>query len=212
MLVFDIDGTLTDTVHLDGECYVEAVRHVLGVALDGDWSRFEQVTDQGIANELLRGWPEVERATLGIRLRDDFLGRLSSRIRDQRGVSEIAGSATLLERLAVHGIDHALATGAWRDGALLKLRSAGLPIDRLASTSSETPVRRAIFERAARASGEVTLIGDGLWDAAVARELGWRFIGRADSAAKSRTLLGAGAEAVVEDFSDPGTIELLLGA
>jgi phosphoglycolate phosphatase-like HAD superfamily hydrolase len=53
LVVFDIDGTLTDTNLVDGECYWRAVREVLGLSGERpDWSDFHHVTDVGIAAEL----------------------------------------------------------------------------------------------------------------------------------------------------------------
>ena len=50
---FDIDGTLVASVGFDAELYAEAVREVLGVEIDTDWSRYENVTDSGILEEIL---------------------------------------------------------------------------------------------------------------------------------------------------------------
>jgi len=53
LVVFDIDGTLTDTNKVDGVCYWQAVREVLGLAQEQpDWSGFRHVTDVGIAAEI----------------------------------------------------------------------------------------------------------------------------------------------------------------
>jgi phosphoglycolate phosphatase-like HAD superfamily hydrolase len=53
LVVFDIDGTLTDTNLMDGECYWRAVSEVLGLfGEQPDWSDFRHVTDVGIAAEL----------------------------------------------------------------------------------------------------------------------------------------------------------------
>src|SRR5689334_12282969 len=54
LLIFDIDGTLTASNHLDTECYVQAMSEHLGVAIDSDWSRYRHVTDSGIASELFQ--------------------------------------------------------------------------------------------------------------------------------------------------------------
>src|SRR5438128_9751655 len=53
LVVFDIDGTLTDTNLVDSNCYWRAVSQVLGLSGEQpDWSNFRHVTDAGIAAEL----------------------------------------------------------------------------------------------------------------------------------------------------------------
>jgi len=53
LVIFDIDGTLTDTNLVDGECYWRAVSTILGLSGEQpDWSDFRDTTDVGIAAEL----------------------------------------------------------------------------------------------------------------------------------------------------------------
>ncbi|MEM1248471.1 MAG: HAD hydrolase-like protein [Acidobacteriota bacterium] len=203
MLIFDIDGTLTDTVDVDGECFQESVRQILGLDLTDEWSSFEQVTDQGITDELLSQRTARERMALGYRLRQDFFERLGDRARrSPERFAEIPGAAELLQELDERAVDYALATGGWRPSAELKLAMARLPAKRLRATSSETSIRIQIFASAAAGRTNVTLLGDGLWDATVARRLGWRFVARAAPGAKSEALLQAGAEGVVHDWTE----------
>jgi beta-phosphoglucomutase-like phosphatase (HAD superfamily) len=52
LVVFDVDGTLTDTCRVDELCYAHALRDVFGIdASLTDWSTFRYVTDWGIALE-----------------------------------------------------------------------------------------------------------------------------------------------------------------
>lgn len=202
MLLFDVDGTLTDTTDVDGQCFTDSVRAVLGVELTSHWNEFEQVTDAGIALELLREHPTDEQARLSAELERDFLRRLERQAAEApQRFAAIPGAPELLDRLARRGTPFRLATGAWRSSATFKLSLAGLGDYAPACTSSETPVRREIFERAAEGATSVTLIGDGLWDARVARELGWRLVARADADA-AETLRRAGASDALPDFRD----------
>ncbi len=46
LVMFDIDGTLTDTVNVDKECYVRSLAEACGfVDIETDWSRYEHATD-----------------------------------------------------------------------------------------------------------------------------------------------------------------------
>jgi len=44
LVLFDLDGTLVDSGAFEGELYVHAVRSVLGIAIDTDWSRYRHET------------------------------------------------------------------------------------------------------------------------------------------------------------------------
>jgi len=51
-VIFDIDGTLVDSVEFDGQSYIAAVRHVLGnVSIRSNWS-YEHITDSGILRQI----------------------------------------------------------------------------------------------------------------------------------------------------------------
>ena len=52
--IFDIDGTLLQSVEADGELYALAVQRALGIdSIDTKWSSYQHVTDQGILREIL---------------------------------------------------------------------------------------------------------------------------------------------------------------
>ena len=60
LVVFDIDGTLTDTMGVDATCFVRALSEVCGFSdIDADWSRYKHATDAGIFNEIFQ--PRVGR-------------------------------------------------------------------------------------------------------------------------------------------------------
>jgi beta-phosphoglucomutase-like phosphatase (HAD superfamily) len=51
--MFDIDGTLTDTVKVDKECFVRSLAEACGFFdIETDWSRYEHATDAGIFLEI----------------------------------------------------------------------------------------------------------------------------------------------------------------
>ena len=55
LVMFDIDGTLTQTFAVDTECYVEAVREVAGFqSISTNWARYQHTSDSGILDELYR--------------------------------------------------------------------------------------------------------------------------------------------------------------
>ena len=212
LVVFDIDGTLTDTNLVDGECYWRAVCEVLGISGEQpDWSTFRDVTDAGIAAELcldhlcreLRG-EEIE----AIAARLATLLELALVCKDPVA-HQIPGSAEILSMLNNSSeFAVALATGGFRLSAKLKLRRAGLPFLELPlASSSDAASREDILRIAAARAAEkhtkqfrtFTYVGDGVWDVRAARELGWRFIG-IGSGEQAKRLRQAGATIVVPDY------------
>jgi phosphoglycolate phosphatase-like HAD superfamily hydrolase len=122
---------------------------------------------------------------------------------------QIPGSAEILSILT-KSFDFALAlaTGGLRASAELKLRRANLlnPFIPIAS-SNDAISREEIMRIAARRAAEkhatqfarFTYVGDGVWDAKAARDLGWRFIG-IGSGEQADRLRQAGAEIVIPDY------------
>ena len=210
LAVFDIDGTLTDTMDVDVQCYEEAVRTELGIQIPGDWAELPEVTDAAIlmsACERL-GVPapdaETQRrvaARLGELLALE-LARAPARFRAVPGATEIFGE------LRAAGWRVAMATGAWRPSAVVKLEGADIPWEGVPlATSSDHRARADIIRHAVAASalaeGEpVVYVGDGVWDGRAARSCGYGFLGVAPAGREAR-LLDAGAGAVVQDFSRP---------
>jgi phosphoglycolate phosphatase-like HAD superfamily hydrolase len=122
---------------------------------------------------------------------------------------QIPGSAEILSILT-KSFDFAVAfaTGGLRTSAELKLRRANLlnPLIPMAS-SNDAVSREEIMRIAARRAadkhatqfGKFTYVGDGVWDANTARDMGWRFIG-IGSAEQADRLRQAGAGMVIPDY------------
>lgn len=55
LVLFDIDGTLVESCDFDTTCFQAAIKDVLGVSIDPDWSRYRHVTDSGILSEVVEG-------------------------------------------------------------------------------------------------------------------------------------------------------------
>ena len=53
LVMFDIDGTLTETMKVDEECFVRSFKDVFGFAdIDTDWSHYPRTTDSGIFHDV----------------------------------------------------------------------------------------------------------------------------------------------------------------
>jgi len=184
--MFDIDGTLADSVGFDSRYYAEAVRSVLGVEIDDTWRPYRHVTDSGILEELLASRPfDRPLDELRTQVKQRFLAAISAHFaRNPTAVREIAGAKALLEHLAqLPDVRVAIATGGWEESARLKLAAIGIDASAVPLATSSDCIERARImqvaeERALRGSpwSSRTYFGDGAWDQRASAELGYRFI------------------------------------
>ncbi|MGB8509451.1 MAG: HAD family hydrolase, partial [Pyrinomonadaceae bacterium] len=215
LAIFDIDGTLTATDAVDGECFVLALADALAINdVNTHWAQYPHTTDSGITAHIFRERfgrePSVAEVT---KLQIRFIELLKTR----RGVdvnlfAEINGAAAALDRLerdAAWAV--ALATGCWHASAALKLEAAGIEYRHLPAAFAEDGLSREEIVRAAHSRAlsrhgvqkfeRVVSVGDGVWDVRAARRLELPFLG-VGNGERETTLRLAGASHVVKDFAD----------
>ena len=213
LVIFDIDGTLTDTYAVDDECYLRAAAAELGVEpAELDWSDAPHVTDVGIAQYFWRHYRGTDPTPAELRaLHDRFVMTLEAELRaaPQR-FRPIAGASSVPMGLEAAGWSVAMATGGWSRSARLKLRAAGLMMDEVPLASSDDGISREEIIRTARRRAEartgapftrVVSVGDGTWDLRTAAALGFPFVG-IGAGERADRLRAAGASLVLEDLSD----------
>jgi phosphoglycolate phosphatase-like HAD superfamily hydrolase len=222
LAIFDLDGTLTDTNEIDTECFVAAWRQVHDIDCSAlDWSSFADVTDRGIAMTLCDlHFAADERRSAYQSVKSRFLALLEEAARGRpETFRAVPGALELPDFLEAHGWGSVIATGAWERSAEIKLAAAGFrrktPISSSDPCGSRQEIVRAAIELAARTYesdfDRLVLIGDAVWDVATAAELGLPFVGRAaGSEVLSLLAAGAGADTVLEDFTDPARAERAL--
>ncbi|MBC8002489.1 MAG: HAD family hydrolase [Opitutaceae bacterium] len=210
--MFDIDGTLTETMTVDSECYVRSLLEVFGfTGIDTDWSRYTHTSDSGILQELFASRTGRAPSEADVsRFRQHFIGLLTA-ASSQAPFAAVTGAERLLSRLAFSDSHRVcLATGAWRESARLKMTSAGLCFDdHPSATAEDAPDRESIMrlsmQRALDRRGapfqQIVYVGDGVWDARACRSLGLPFIGIGSSVRAERLAL-EGAVRVFPDLSD----------
>jgi len=213
LAVFDIDGTLTNTTQVDGECYPYAWELEFGVKITNrNINDYEHVTHSGITRDLFRQefdrLPEPREIQTLI---DRYMGLLEETYKIRPHLfNEIAGAGRLI-RLLSESADFAiaLATGSWGDPTVFKLERAdieygGLPLATADDAiAREDIVRQSIDQAKARYGvsqfSKVVSVGDGLWDVRTAALMGMPFIGVGDP----KRLSAQGALHTVRDFSSP---------
>jgi phosphoglycolate phosphatase-like HAD superfamily hydrolase len=212
LALFDIDGTLTDTNRVDGECFVAALREVFGIdSINEDWSQYPHTTDRSILGALLRrAWSREATEEELLAHRQRFVALMTERM--ARDV-EIPGAVDFLARLRREDWTLVLCTGAWSDSARLKLDRAGFPTDLRVSSCDRFPSREEIVQEGiAIAGGEpqrMVIFGDATWDVRTARNLALPFIG-VGSGRRAERLRAEGAESVIADYTDASAVLRLM--
>ena len=182
-VIFDIDGTLLNSAAVDDALYREAVRRVLGqVQLRPSLHAYDYVTDTGVLSQILADNEIPAEQEPLHEIRSHFVDLLRGHVDEHGPFVEIPGAGELLSSLRAseaHAV--AIATGGWRESAVLKLESAGLYLSDLPlATSNDHHERTAIMEIALTQLGSgidtVTYFGDGPWDRDACRTLGWEFV------------------------------------
>ncbi len=187
VVIFDIDGTLTQTNAVDSECFIQSVREVLGVEhFETNWSQYQFVTDSGVAQEISQRY--CDRPMSGA-LTKAFRENLVNGLRGQpKSIFQAIPGAIDFINILVESPDFAVAltTGAHEASARYKLETAGFKINDLPlASSSDAVVREHIMlqalDRAAHIHqarfSEVIFFGGAPWDVEASRNLGWKFIG-----------------------------------
>ena len=74
LILFDIDGTLVDSADYESELYSQAIAEVLPMSFERDWSRYRNVTDSGILDEIIDASDtESDRNDIHRRVKEIFI-------------------------------------------------------------------------------------------------------------------------------------------
>ena len=190
LVMFDVDGTLTQTNRVDCECFVQAVEDVLGIKnIDTDWSSYKNVTDLGCLEEIIRKHKrrpgtkdELLRVKMmHIRLLKEWAESDPALFLPIPGAQDVING--IIEKSNAVA---ALATGGWLESIRIKLGTAGISIDGLTIASCNDAISRdeimKIAETRAKDISGVpfrtrTYVGDAVWDVQASKRLSYFFIG-----------------------------------
>ena len=182
-VMFDIDGTLINSTGFDTECFTHAVYEELGHEVDSNWESYKHVSDSGILIEHLQrhGITGDTQHILG-NVKRRFVALVQQHL-SQHPAQEIAGASQLINHLmALPQVQLSIATGGWRDSAMLKLKSAGIDAGDIPLASSDQhPARIDIMKQAQQMTGvstphQTTYFGDGEWDRQACSDIGFDFV------------------------------------
>jgi phosphoglycolate phosphatase-like HAD superfamily hydrolase len=215
LAIFDVDGTLTKTNHVDDLCFVRAFADEFAITgINTDWSDYPDVTDSGITRQIFLDrcgrLPTTDELS---RLQNCFVRLLQESFgQTPQLFVEIPGASIALKKL-LREPDWAvaIATGGWRASALLKLQKVQIDIEGIPAAFADDGItREEVIKRAiGRAQNlyrqecfdQVIYIGDAVWDVRTARQLGFAFLG-VGSSERETALRAEGATAIICDFTD----------
>lgn len=184
LIIFDIDGTLTDSVKIHIGAFRKALK-ILGVKEEGfNFKTYKHHTDSYISKVIYEGHVQKPFDT---EVQEQFANILFSEI-NQHKIEEIKGASQLIQNLQKnenYGICYA--TGSLLEPAKLKLEAIGATYDPLQLVpSNDIYERENIVSKAIENAkkfykveqfDKIYSIGDGLWDLKTAQNLGLEFIG-----------------------------------
>jgi len=147
IIVFDIDGTLTDTTAVDDLCFFQAFEETFALDVRHmDWDSFPHVTDTGITEEIIRRelGRDVQEEELD-RMKVAFVKALDEhRLANQGHFIEVPGAKRLIDELKERkDVSLGIATGSWKASGLFKLNSIGIGIGKMAFSHSDAFTTRA---------------------------------------------------------------------
>jgi phosphoglycolate phosphatase-like HAD superfamily hydrolase len=187
LIIFDIDGTILDSVNADDKCFIQTFKELYQIDLtNADWNDFKNVTDTGLTNEIFEKWlnriPKKEEIET---IKAHFKSLLNNCTHE---FTEIENSLPFIKSLSNKpDFEIGFATGGWKETAELKCNSIGLNLNEFIFKSSNDHFNRAkiielvINDALDKNNNEqfesILYFGDGLWDFKTTIELGIDFIG-----------------------------------
>lgn len=222
LVMFDIDGTLTESNALDNESYLQALSEVFGFSeLSSDWTSYSHVTDACILREVCQR--ELGRFPSFVEV-EAFQKRFLKLLKEGAAINVINAIPGALKMLSwlIESPNHAVAYagGGWTTSALFKIQTAHLPIQNIPYAFSDDDESRegitaVALSRAEKHYGQsfqnIVYIGDAIWDIRSARKSGYAFIGIA-SGDQAEELFSAGATHVFPSYDNSESFLAALAA
>lgn len=214
LVIFDIDGTLTNTNAADHQAFEKAYRELYDLDVsDLNWEDCENYTDTGIAQHIFgekigRTCGPVDLRKIKKQVQDNLFELYNE---DELNFAEVKGATDFLEFLKTRTeICLAIATGCWEHSANFKLNVSGIDYEGLPMGNSDHAISRVgitnyAIDEAKKHYGiasfdEIIYFGDGVWDYKTTQAMGIRLIGV--DVANTGRLKELGVQNIITDYSN----------
>ena len=142
LIIFDIDGTLIDSVSNYHEVIIKAM-NALGISsIDSNFNALKHHTD---SYALKYNYENFFNKELPLSLLNDFELKIVEYLKLDTKTIAIKGSAEVLNQLCMRGYAIAFATGSLQKSAIFKMNSAGLDMNIEVLATSKTSFSREGF-------------------------------------------------------------------
>ena len=167
---------------VDPSLYFSAIEQVVGSVRLRELNDYDHVTDSGILRQILEENGYSDIGDLMASVKALFMEELTRHIAAAGSFPVIDGAMQFFDQTRrAPDTRIAIATGCWRESALLKLQTSGIDIEGIpVATADDSPSRVEIMRSALQMTGgnaeAVTYFGDAEWDQRACRDLGWNFV------------------------------------
>ena len=210
LFIFDIDGTITDSVVAHQSSFLKAFNDAGITKVDTNWGSYTHHTDSWIFAEVFRQKYGRDPTREEVSAFSSAVSRNFEAALLDKSVQQIPGSVNFVRQIAEDSrCAYAFATGSFRPPAIRKLNAVGIEFPtELLVTASEFEAREEIVTGAISAAEkyfgvstfrDIISIGDGYWDFVAAKNLKLEFIGIANGQ-NCEKLKAAGAVNMFPDF------------
>jgi len=198
LVMFDIDGTLVDSMKIDGLYFVNSLKDALKIEnFDTNWHNYTFATDICILSEIVESKMnrKIQKSEVTSFI-NTFKESLINHIEIDRTIfPEIKGAVDFFKFLQEsdnYGVS--IATGGFRELAEVKLKKIGIDIKDIPFACSHNGLSREEIMKSAELKAlkyydidkfsEIIYFGDALWDYKACKNMGYRFIAVTDNKEK----------------------------
>lgn len=217
-IIFDIDGTLTNTKIVDDLCYIKALKTLFEIDLgnEGIWDNLKNATDWGITEEtFFNHFNRLPTADEFQELKELFLDELFHESqKNPQSFGEISGAKAFFYLVnSKEDFRVGIATGSWKKSGEIKLNSIGINPNDFAYSNSDKFISREeilldviqqLDEKFQEKPEKIVYFGDGIWDYKTCKNLGIPLIGI--DVLNDRKLKNLGVDFVFNDFLSPDRV------
>ncbi len=213
LIIFDIDGTITDTTAVDDLCFKKTFKILYNLDLENvDWTRYPHATDWGLAMGIIEENFNMKLSTNEKRkIEKHFIEILQEELTENpKSFEEIPGAVNFIKGLKKKDQPIAIATGAWKHSAILKLKKAkleikGIPFSNADMFYSREDILKSAIEQSEQIFDKkfkkIIYFGDGVWDYNTTKKLGIPLIGV--DFHESGVLKKKGVKHIIKDYLNP---------